>query len=857
MNYLCILYFIYLNIVYSYGSESYDQESLKKLTEYRQQHRKTVDGRLCAAAFVQEDRTYSDCTKATDPNGLTGKEWCYVEVQLIGKGNRDWEYCRGVINYDVVRSKARVFFQGKANELSRAVSRLDMESKKLGGIYEKYEQVCGTTSELLKQRIAEINDIAKNSSRNINKLLLLASSMGDTEQEYYELSDIVSKNRQAFVENKKNCSVNKGYTVEEKADGLVGSYYDNAYFSGYPSEVHSDKHINFIWDTGVPVGSIPYQHFSVRWDGYLKVPVTDNYILSVEHDCGVRLFIDYSPVIVDNMPYPQEDEMEENRPIPVLPVEQLNAQVKKSESKELGLTGGKKYKFRLEYFHLSTVKYANPDTAHVILSWRSNNIMEEIIPSQYFYPSNVTPSLRITQLQGDEFEIMSLENGTHAFMDSLSVLIADVPAIHEKVKGIRTFSSFSRNKIQFHVNVYCTVFVAVPPKADVPFNEVDQKNFELTKDSISTYQVESEDSKKPRQEVYSIYSSDYGEGDVVITLKKPSPIIIFVEQNKKKSSNDCKGYVQVLSLTNSVYFDSCYTSSYESEKYDCKAGFSGKNEEKEYSTWITAKGKSLGQYMSINFKQDVEIHSFTFKTLQADEKRVLELTLHFPKEKNPEVFAISPDHHHYKLKKPIRTNTVKAVLSKVNDSKSSSGGNLAFYGLSCVEAKSQKESLEKRNQFEVNILFRSKDVNFSKPIQWQIDNGQLKEKHGIFSYGWQKLPTPIPLELLNKKDLNHAGISFRPVECGTDSCDTSNKWSIDLIHKGMYSVSIEIGSPEGKQELNSLKVNDAVFINDIFLKPNQYTKVTSDIYLKNSTTLEISTNTRTVIQSVQILFLHS
>ncbi|KAL8453847.1 hypothetical protein Emag_001655 [Eimeria magna] len=75
------------------------ESALQKLTEFRPRHRKTVDGRLCAAAFVHEGQTYTDCTDARSPDGVTGREWCYVEVQLLGKGPKDWEFCSPPLNY--------------------------------------------------------------------------------------------------------------------------------------------------------------------------------------------------------------------------------------------------------------------------------------------------------------------------------------------------------------------------------------------------------------------------------------------------------------------------------------------------------------------------------------------------------------------------------------------------------------------------------------------------------------------------------------------------------------------------------------------------------------------------------------
>ena len=40
------------------------------------------DGRLCAAAFVQNRKSYTGCTDAPNPAGESGRSWCYVEAQV-------------------------------------------------------------------------------------------------------------------------------------------------------------------------------------------------------------------------------------------------------------------------------------------------------------------------------------------------------------------------------------------------------------------------------------------------------------------------------------------------------------------------------------------------------------------------------------------------------------------------------------------------------------------------------------------------------------------------------------------------------------------------------------------------------
>ena len=78
------------------------------LTRFRQQHRRTEDGRLCAAAFVQDGQPYTNCTDATNPRNVAGREWCYVETQLLnkpvgGKAVANWDYCQPVADYDEMR----------------------------------------------------------------------------------------------------------------------------------------------------------------------------------------------------------------------------------------------------------------------------------------------------------------------------------------------------------------------------------------------------------------------------------------------------------------------------------------------------------------------------------------------------------------------------------------------------------------------------------------------------------------------------------------------------------------------------------------------------------------------------------
>lgn len=123
----------------------YNREMLQPLTKYRQQHRRTVDGRLCAAAFVQNRKAYTGCTDAANPVGESGRSWCYVEPQLLDGRSLPWNYCVPVVSYESLRTSAKTSFAeqagvarmyvGKLQTAQRAAEKaLDMFQKKCGGV---------------------------------------------------------------------------------------------------------------------------------------------------------------------------------------------------------------------------------------------------------------------------------------------------------------------------------------------------------------------------------------------------------------------------------------------------------------------------------------------------------------------------------------------------------------------------------------------------------------------------------------------------------------------------------------------------------------------------------------------------
>merc|ERR1711988_961560 len=98
------------------------QSPVEPLAKYRQQHRKTMDGRLCAAAFVFDQQAYTDCAPTNSPEGVSDREWCYVEEQAAKSGARTWDYCAAKVDYAALRTRLDHAFEEKASELADTVS---------------------------------------------------------------------------------------------------------------------------------------------------------------------------------------------------------------------------------------------------------------------------------------------------------------------------------------------------------------------------------------------------------------------------------------------------------------------------------------------------------------------------------------------------------------------------------------------------------------------------------------------------------------------------------------------------------------------------------------------------------------
>jgi len=81
--------------------------------------------------------------------------------------------------------------------------------------------------------------------------------------------------------------------------GLSGEYFDNNRLEGTPRLTRTDANIDFRWTLNSPARGIPFDWYSVRWTGRLRVPAEGLGQIGIEGNDGYRLWLD-GALLIDN-----------------------------------------------------------------------------------------------------------------------------------------------------------------------------------------------------------------------------------------------------------------------------------------------------------------------------------------------------------------------------------------------------------------------------------------------------------------------------------------------------------------------------------------------------------------------------
>ena len=92
-----------------------------------------------------------------------------------------------------------------------------------------------------------------------------------------------------------------GFTTipPEAFESLHGDYFDNIALSGNPAVSRSDRNVDFRWTLNSPARGIPFDWYSVRWTGRLRVGSEAIQSIGVEGNDGYRLYLD-DRLVIDN-----------------------------------------------------------------------------------------------------------------------------------------------------------------------------------------------------------------------------------------------------------------------------------------------------------------------------------------------------------------------------------------------------------------------------------------------------------------------------------------------------------------------------------------------------------------------------
>lgn len=149
--------------------------------------------------------------------------------------------------------------------------------------------------------------------------------------------------------------------------GLRGEYFAGSNFEVFRS-TRADAAIQFDWGTNTPIGTLPADGFSIRWQGQIEPQFTETYKFYLTHDDGARLWVN-TQLVIDKWGGTATD-----------------------DTGTIALTAGVRVSIKIEYFdYLSN--------AVCKLDWSSPSIIRENVPQTQLYAAT-DPILTLTATAG-------------------------------------------------------------------------------------------------------------------------------------------------------------------------------------------------------------------------------------------------------------------------------------------------------------------------------------------------------------------------------------------------------------------------------------------------------------------------
>ena len=641
----------------------------------KQIRRKTQDGRLCASLFVQDKTTYTDCATSKTPDGQSsGREWCYLDSSY--KATPNWGYCEPVLDFD----KLMVTNANYKKELAKQINALniDIESK-INPALHSLDDI-----KYVKEQQDKIESSLSTMNTKMSKIEEIVNNLKKLKENYIQkqktLSEIqfnlnrIEKDKEILNDNT-NCKGMLLYEEDELGDGLVGKFYDNENWLGIYKEQKSNS-IDYDWTDIEPIPGINIDNYSVEWLGWVKIPITDNYIFTVECDDGAELYIN--------------DELVVNHKTKNISSLKITKQKQfKSSSSSYHLIGGVKIRIKLRYYHSIHTSIYSKGQSFIRLYWENEEWEERIIDKNYLYSSFSYPPLKIKGYSPEEVGLSKLSENDYAFLDSKSFIVQDIPNELESLTQLKLKSLYLHNELEVYASTPSNVYVAILSHYPNPLDS----DWEDTGLSMSLLQIDNSNNKATKKLIakksaeLKIYKRKYKKGIVKISLSKTGintqgiPMLVFFgfDMNEGKAMI-CTGKEKIISDSNSKSFKSCRASS-ELEGYQCEDGFRTTFRDEEGSMWA-AKADGVGSWVEVYFDHYYELTKFEYKNRHNPSERNKQLELEFSNGQKMLIDLKNNDDIYTETIDSIKATSVKITIKSTYDSLNN-GGAFAFYGISC------------------------------------------------------------------------------------------------------------------------------------------------------------------------------
>ena len=697
-----LIFFIIISITYEINQETSYTPKIR---------RKTEDGRLCSSLFVQDLTTYTDCATSKTPDGQpAGREWCYVDSSYTSTPN--WGYCEPILDYDKLINTNSNY----QKELTNQINSLNTEiQSKINPALHSLDDIKYVKSEQdkLENNLSLMNAKMSKLDEEVNNLKKVNENYIQKQKKHSENLfnlDRIKKDKDVNNDNT-NCKGLLLYEEDDLGDGLVGRFYDNENWLGIYQEEKSNS-IDYDWTDIEPIKGINIDNFSVEWEGWIKIPITDNYIFTVECDDGALLYIN-DELVVNHKTEPLIQSyiklsLSSNKPF-------------KSSSNSYHLIGGVKIRIKLKYFHSIHTSIYTKGQSFIRLYWENEEWNEKIIDKDYLYSSYSYPPLKIRGYSPDEIGLNKLTENDYAFLDSKSYIIQDIPSELEGLTQLKLQTLYKKDELEISGTTPSNAYVAFISHYPNPLDS----DWEDTGLSMSLLQIDNSNNKATKKLIakksaeLKIFKKKFKRGIIKISLSKNGinsngiPMIVFFgfDMNEGKAMV-CTGKEKIISDSNTKSFKSCRASS-ELDGFKCEDGFRNIFRDEEGAMWA-AKADGVGSWIEVFFDHYYELTQFIFKNRHNPSERNKLLELEFSNGQKMLINLKNNDDLHSVTIDSIKATSVKITIKSTYDTLNN-GGAFAFYGLSCDQmnlSASSREISEKMNNLDlIAPLFERDNTN--------------------------------------------------------------------------------------------------------------------------------------------------